>query len=177
MSMPTTLLGFCRARRVAGYYLAGAQGTIPGIAFDLSALPYFLRLFPGPYRAGVPGRLVPVGSICTSRRGAVSRGSAHSRSEKRVGVGSGVLARRFGRRGHPEAAWNRKRALFFFRSERRAGVGNGRRSSSARPSGWRFGSPFPACRLGFWAGPGVACRSQRCLLGQAFAGKQVHEGP
>ena len=61
-----------------------------GIAVDLSALPYFLRPFPGPYRAGVSGQLVPVGSDCASRRGVVSRGSAHPRSEKWVGVGSGV---------------------------------------------------------------------------------------
>ena len=40
--------------------------------------------------ATVPGRLVPVGFDCASRRGAVSRGSAHSRSEKWVRVGSGV---------------------------------------------------------------------------------------
>ena len=47
--------------------------------FDLYALSYFLWTFPGPYRAGVPGRLVPVGSDCASRRGGVSRGSTHSR--------------------------------------------------------------------------------------------------
>ena len=34
-----------------------------------------------------------------------------------------------------------------------------------------------ACRLGIWAGPGVARRSQCCLLGRAFVGKPVHEGP
>ena len=38
-----------------------------GIVVDLSALPYFLRPFPGPHRAGVPGRLVPVGFDCASR--------------------------------------------------------------------------------------------------------------
>ena len=70
MSAPTALLGFCRARRVAGYCLAGAQGTVLGIAVDLNALPYFLRLFLGPYRAGVPDRLVLVSSDCASRRGA-----------------------------------------------------------------------------------------------------------
>ena len=56
MSAPTTLLG-----KVAGYSPIGVQGTVLGIAVDLSALPYFLHPFPGPYRAGVPGRLVPVG--------------------------------------------------------------------------------------------------------------------
>ena len=34
--------------------------------FDLCALPCFLRLFPGPYRAGVLGRLVLVSSKCAS---------------------------------------------------------------------------------------------------------------
>jgi len=63
MSAPSTLLRFYHAREVAGYYPAGVQGTVLGI---------------------------PVGSDCASRRGAVSRGSVHSRPEKRVGVGSGV---------------------------------------------------------------------------------------
>ena len=44
MSAPTTLLG-----KVAGYCPAGVQGMVLGIAVDLSALPYFFRLFPGPY--------------------------------------------------------------------------------------------------------------------------------
>ena len=60
-----------------GYCPAGVQGTVLGIAVDLSALPYLLRLFPGPHRAGVLGGLVPVGSDCASWRGAVSRGLAH----------------------------------------------------------------------------------------------------
>ena len=106
------------------------------LAVDLNALPYFLRPFPGPYRAGVPGRLIPVGSDCASRRGAISTGLVHSRSEKRVRVGSGALARPSGRRDRPEAGWRPKRAL---RSERWAGVGSGCRSSSARPSGRRLG--------------------------------------
>ena len=38
-SAPTTLLGFYHAREVAGYCLAGAQGTVLGIAVDLSGLP------------------------------------------------------------------------------------------------------------------------------------------
>ena len=90
MSAPTTLLVFCHAREVAWYCPVGVQGTILDIAVDLSALPYFFRLFPGPYLAGVSGRLVPVSSDCASWRGAVSRGSARPRSEKRVGVVSGV---------------------------------------------------------------------------------------
>ena len=63
ISAPTTLHG-----KVAGYCPAGVQGTVLGIMVDLSALPYVLHPFPGPYRAGVPGRSVPVGSDCASRR-------------------------------------------------------------------------------------------------------------
>ena len=65
MSAPTTLLGFCHAREVVGYCPAGVHRTFLSIAVDLSALPYFLYPFPGPYRASVPGRLsaliAPVG--------------------------------------------------------------------------------------------------------------------
>ena len=57
------------------------QGSVLGAAVDLSALPYFLCPFPGSYRAGVPGRLFPVGFDCASWRRAVSKGSAHPRSE------------------------------------------------------------------------------------------------
>ena len=134
----------------------------------MCALPYFLCLFPGPYRAGVPGRLVLVGSDCTSRRGAVSRGSAHSRSETRVKVGSGVLARLFGRRGRPEAGWRPKRVL---RSERWAEVGSRCCSSSARPSGRRLDRPSGlsfrysgrpmSCALSVWAEPLLGSRSGR----------------
>ena len=133
------------------------------LAVDLSALSYFLRPFPGPYRVGVPGRLVLVGSDCASRRGAVSRGSAHSRSEKRVRVGSGVWP------GLPIGEAVR----------RRAEVGSERCSSSGRRGGSKSEAgvvpPQPglpvgdwialsACRLGFWADLGVACRLQCCLL-------------
>ena len=51
MSAPIILFG-----KVTRYYRAGVQGTVLGIAVDLSALPYFLHPFPGPYQAGVPGR-------------------------------------------------------------------------------------------------------------------------
>ena len=123
-----------------------SQGTVLQVyrvwslvfAVDLSALPYPLCPFPGPYRAGVPSQLVPVGSDCASRRGVVSRGSVHPRSEKRVGVRKWCLARPSSRRGRPEAGWRPKRAL---RSERRAEVGSGCRSSSARPSGQRLDHP------------------------------------
>ena len=137
MSTPTTLLG-----EVAGYCPAGVQGTVLGIVVDLSALPYFLRPFPGPRRAGVPGRLVPVGPDCARRRRAISRGSAHPRRRGRSR--KWWLARPFGRRGRPEAGRSRKRALFLlseaFRLERRAGVGSERCSSLVRPSS-RRGEP------------------------------------
>ena len=45
MSAPTTLLGFCHAREVAGYCPAGVQGTFLGIVVDLSALTYFSVCF------------------------------------------------------------------------------------------------------------------------------------
>ena len=149
--------------------------------FDLCALPCFLRSFPVSFRAGVPGWLVPVGSDCASRRGVVSRGSAYSRSEKRVGIGSGVLARPFGRRGRPEVGRCWKRALFLlceaFWSERRAGVGSGRRSSSARPSCRRLDCPSGLSFRCFGPTQELHVGSQRCLLGRAFVGKSIHEGP
>ena len=55
-------------------------------------------------------------------------------------------------------------------------MGNERCSFLARPSGRRL-DRLSSLLLGFWAGPGVARRSQRRLLGRVFAGKQVHEGP
>ena len=90
MSAPTTLLEFCHARKVAGYCLVGVQGTILSIAVDLSALPYFLHPFLGPHQAGVPGRLVLVGSDCASWRRAVSRSLTHPQPKTRVIVRSGV---------------------------------------------------------------------------------------
>ena len=92
MLASTTLLGFWHAWKVSGhssdmscwYCPVGIQGTVLGIAVDLSALPYLLHPFPGPYRAGILGWLVPVGSDCASRRRAVSRGLMYSRSETRV---------------------------------------------------------------------------------------------
>ena len=108
ISAPTTLLGFYHSRKVAGYCPVGAQGMVLGITVDLSALPYLLRPFPGPHRAGVPGRLVLVSFDYASRRRAVSRSSVHPRSETWVGVRSGVwpglLVRETGQ------SW--KRALF-----------------------------------------------------------------
>ena len=45
MSAPTTLLGFCHARKVAGYCPVGVQGMVLGIAVDMSVLPYFSICF------------------------------------------------------------------------------------------------------------------------------------
>ena len=102
MSARTTLLAFCHVREVIGYYHVGVHGTVLSIAVDLSALPYFPCLFPGPYRTGVLDRLDPIGFDCASRGGAVGRGPVFSRSEKRPIVGSGILARPSGRRDRPE---------------------------------------------------------------------------
>ena len=107
------------------YYLAGVQGTVLGIAVDLSALPYFLHSFPGPHRAGIPDRLVLVGSDCASRRRAVIRGSAHPWLETQVGVGGGVWP------GLPVGEAVRRRAR----------VASERCSSLARPSGQRLDRP------------------------------------
>ena len=123
MSAPTTLLGLCYAREVVGYCPAGVQGTFLGIVVDLGALLYFFRPFPSPYRAGVSGRLVPVGSDCASRRRAVSRGSVHPQSERRVEVGSGVVPLW---PGHPvgEAGRSRKRAPFLLGQAFRSKTGS-----------------------------------------------------
>ena len=63
MSVPITLLGFCHGREVTGYCPVGVQGMVLGIAVDLSALPYFLHLFPGPYSAGVLGWLALIAPV------------------------------------------------------------------------------------------------------------------
>ena len=81
---------------------AGVQDTVPVSWFDLCALPYFLRPFPGPFRAGVPGQLVLAGSDCASQRRAVSKVFAYPGRRRGVGVGSSALARPSSRRGRPE---------------------------------------------------------------------------
>ena len=105
----------------------------------------------------------------SDRRGrpaAVWRPKRALRSERWVGVGSGV------RPGRPEAGWRPKRAL---RSERRARVESGRRFSSARPPGRRLDCPSglssryfgPAHELRvarnvvYWAKPLLGSRSMR----------------
>ena len=132
MSVPTTLLGFCHARKVVGYCPTGVQGTVLGIAVDLSVLSYFLCHFSGPYRAGVPGRLVLAGSDCASRRRAVSKVFVYPSRRHGVGVRSSALARPSSRRGHPEAVGDQSE-----RSGQRGGPEseNGRCSSLVRPFG------------------------------------------
>ena len=148
-----------------------------GSTVDLCALPYLLRL---------------ISRVLTERASPFGR----SQSALTVPVREGPQAEV---RCIPGTGRSRKRASPLlgqtFWSEKRAGVGSERRSSLARPSGRRggleskasAGPPWPGLpvggwiapglSLGFWAGPGVARRSQRRLLGRAFAGKQVPEGP
>ena len=58
------------------------QGMVPGtVVLTCESCLAFLRMFPGLYRAGIPGRLISVGSDRASRRRTVSRGWAYSRSE------------------------------------------------------------------------------------------------
>ena len=88
MSAPTTLLGFCQAREVAGYCPAGVQGTVLGIAvnFECPAL-----LSPSVSWSLPSGRPWSFGSqsALIALAGVVSRVQC-IRSKKRVGVGSGV---------------------------------------------------------------------------------------
>ena len=57
----------------------------------MSTLPFFLYPFPSPFRAGVPGQLVPVSSGCSSRRRAVSRVFAYLGRRRGVRVGGSAL--------------------------------------------------------------------------------------
>ena len=54
ISAPTTLLGSCHARKIAGYCPVGVQGTVLGIAVDLCALPNLLCSFPRSSPSGRP---------------------------------------------------------------------------------------------------------------------------
>ena len=115
------------------YCAAGVQGTVLGIAVDLSALPYLLRPFPrsspsmcpesvGPSRL----RLRQSEKSCKQRFGASPVGDA-GRSRKCCWPGLPVVeADRSRKRGLPvgEAGQSRKRAAFLlgqaFRSEIRS---------------------------------------------------------
>ena len=116
-----------------------------GIAVDWSALPYLLYPFPRSSPSGHPRSVVPQSASaprseksCKQRFGVFPVKEA-GRSRKRAS--SSPLP------GLPvgEAGRSRKRAPFLFgqafRSERRAGVESERRSSLARPSGWRLDRP------------------------------------
>ena len=59
------------------------QGTVLGIAVDLSALPYLLRLLPGPTPSRRPGRSFLVGPDCVDQEGEASKGPTYPRSEER----------------------------------------------------------------------------------------------
>jgi hypothetical protein len=137
------------------YCPAAAQGTVFGMAVVLSILFFMLCLFLGSLPSGRPRSVGPSRFRLRRLDESCSRGSVYPRSEKRVRVG----ARRWALARSPvgEAGRSRRRASFLFgqafRSERRAAL--------------------LVCSLGIWAGPGVARRSQRCLLGRAFAGEQV----
>ena len=138
------------------YCPAGRQGTVLGIAVDLSALPYLLRLFPGSSPSGRPRsvgprrlRLRQSEKSCKQRFGASPVGDAGWNRKRRW---PGLPVREAGR--------SQKRAPFLlgqaFRSKRReseacvvppwpdlllgeVGVKSERRSSLARPSGRRGG--------------------------------------
>ena len=59
------------------------QGTVIGIAVDLSALPYLFRLLLGPTPSRRPGRLFPVGPDRVTQESEASKGPAYPRSEER----------------------------------------------------------------------------------------------
>ena len=84
--------------------------------FDLCALACFLRSSPGPFRAGVPGRIAPVGSGRASRRRVVSRVPVNPGRRRKIRVSSSAWARPSDRRGRPKAAGVRSE-----RSGRRGG--------------------------------------------------------
>ena len=70
---------------------------VPGIvALTFETCLAFLRTSSGSYRAGVPGRMAPVGSECAGRRRAMSRvptspGRRDVGSESEVGLRVGLL--------------------------------------------------------------------------------------
>ena len=75
------------------------QGTVLGIAVDLSALPYLLRLLPGPTPSRCPGRSFPVGPDHVGREREASKGPAYPRSEERGWSQTVVLGLRAGGAG------------------------------------------------------------------------------
>ena len=81
--------------RVAAEYYS-MQGMVPSIVvLTREPCPAFLHTSPGSYRAGVPGRMAPVGSECAGRRRAVSRvptspGQRDTGSKSEVGLRVGL---------------------------------------------------------------------------------------
>ena len=90
-----------RVRVVAEYY-TGYGPWYRGLT--LCALACFFRSSPGSSRAGVPGRMAPVGPSRASRRRVVTRVFANLSRRCGVGVGSSALGQPSDRRGHLEAA-------------------------------------------------------------------------
>ena len=87
------------------------QGMVTGIVV-LTCEPClaFLRTSSGPYRAGVPSRMAPVGSECTDWRRVVSKvptspGRRDAGSESKVGLGAGLpIGEAVRRRLKPESS-------------------------------------------------------------------------
>ena len=59
------------------------QGIVLGITVDLSALPYLLRLLPGPTPSRRPGRSFPVGPDRVGREREASKDPTYPRSKER----------------------------------------------------------------------------------------------
>ena len=108
------------------------QGTVLGIAVDLSVLPYLLRMISWVLteRASLCGRSQSALTAPVGER-AVSRGSVYFRSEKRVGVESErcpLLGQAFRSEKRVEVGSERRPLLGqAFWSEKRVGVGSERR--------------------------------------------------
>ena len=97
----------------------------------------------------------------------------HPWSETRVGVGGGVWPGLLVGEAVRRRARDRSE-----RSGQRGGLESEAGAIPPRP-GLSVGDwiALPAYQLGIWAGLGVVSRSQFCLLGRAFVGKLVPEGP
>ena len=118
-------------RAVVEYCSCRCTGYGPWYRGLTCALPFSFA--PGSFRAGVPGRMAPVGSGHASRRRAVSRVPANPGRRRGVGVGSSAWAWPSDRRGRSEVAGVRSE-----RSGRRGGPKQpmrGRCFFSASPSG------------------------------------------
>ena len=80
--------------------------------FDSCALACFLRSSPGPFRAGVPGRMAPIGPGRASRRRAMSRVSVNPGRRRGVRVRSSASGQAFRSERPPGGGWSPKRALW-----------------------------------------------------------------